>query len=179
MQTIRPAAVAGMFYPEAPAALSGAVRDYLARALPRTADKSAVPKALIVPHAGYVYSGPIAASAYARIATGRTSIRRVVLLGPVHRVPIRGLALPVGACFRHAARDGRDRRDRCGGRALARRRCAGAKPRTRSSTRSRCSLPFLQTMLDEFRIVPFAVGDADRGRSRRGDRTAVGRPGDA
>ena len=159
MQTIRPAAVAGMFYPEAPGALSGAVRDYLARALPRAADKSAVPKALIVPHAGYVYSGPIAASAYARIATGRTSIRRVILLGPVHRVPIRGLALPVARAFatplgtveidETAAAD------------------AFSLPQVRRSEAAHAlehalevQLPFLQSILDQFRIVPFAVGDA-------------------
>ena len=53
-----------------------------------------VPKAIIAPHAGYVYSGPIAASVYARLAPARGTIERVVLLGPVHRVPVRGLALP-------------------------------------------------------------------------------------
>ncbi len=61
--------------------------------------RTAAPKAIIVPHAGYVYSGPIAASAYARLAAGRERIRRVVLLGPTHRVPVRGLALPSVRAF--------------------------------------------------------------------------------
>ena len=54
----------------------------------------AVPKALIVPHAGYLYSGAVAAQAYARLRPVAERIKRVVLLGPVHRVPVRGLALP-------------------------------------------------------------------------------------
>src|SRR5215831_12865171 len=99
LKSVRPAAVAGMFYPEARAALDGTVRAYLTRAARSVDDKAPLPKALIVPHAGYVYSGAIAASAYARIARARTTIRRVVLLGPVHRVPIRGLALPVAEAF--------------------------------------------------------------------------------
>src|SRR5256885_13017527 len=93
MPTIRPAAVAGMFYPGALEALQASVRSLLQGVRHRT-HEAAWPKALIVPHAGYVYSGPVAASAYARLAAGRQAIRRVVLLGPVHRVPVRGLALP-------------------------------------------------------------------------------------
>src|SRR6202163_5152523 len=99
MLTVRPAAVAGLFYPGAPPALKASVRALL-DAPPRPAATDAeCPKALIVPHAGYIYSGPIAASAYARLVPGRSLIRRVVLLGPVHRVPIRGLALPGADSF--------------------------------------------------------------------------------
>jgi len=158
VQTIRPAAVAGMFYPEAPGALGSAVRDYLARAA-RSAEKAALPKALIVPHAGYVYSGPIAASAYARIAAGRASIRRVVLLGPVHRVPIRGLALPAARAF--ATPLGTVEIDEAAATE------ALALPQVRRSEAAHAlehalevQLPFLQLLLDQFRIVPFAVGDA-------------------
>src|SRR5665647_444201 len=57
------------------------------------------PKALIVPHAGYVYSGSVAAEAYDRLRPGRGIVRRVVLLGPCHRVPVRGLALPEASAF--------------------------------------------------------------------------------
>ena len=92
MPTIRPAAVAGMFYPANPIELKRTVADLLANARP--AAPSRPPKALIVPHAGYVYSGPVAASAYAQLAALRGRIRRVVLLGPTHRVWVRGLALP-------------------------------------------------------------------------------------
>src|SRR6202047_5589934 len=94
MLTVRPAAVAGLFYPGAPPALKASVRALLDAAPRPTGNDAECPKALIVPHAGYIYSGPIAASAYARLVPGRLLIRRVVLLGPVHRVPIRGLALP-------------------------------------------------------------------------------------
>ncbi|QSR35387.1 AmmeMemoRadiSam system protein B [Marinobacterium iners] len=92
---IRPAAVAGMFYPASAPALSMLVDDLLERAkepeqLPRQ------PRALVVPHAGLVYSGPIAALAYRLLQRElpRTQWRRVVLLGPNHRLPLRGMALP-------------------------------------------------------------------------------------
>ena len=91
MPTTRPAAVAGLFYPDRPALLRQMLDDMLAEAGP--AAPPSRPKALIVPHAGYVYSGAVAASAYARLGDGRGRIRRVVLLGPTHRVPVRGLAL--------------------------------------------------------------------------------------
>jgi AmmeMemoRadiSam system protein B len=156
---VRPAAVAGMFYPEAPSALGEAVRDYLAQAASRAGDKPAMPKALIVPHAGYIYSGPVAASAYARIAAGRSTIRRVVLLGPVHRVPIRGLALPVAKAF--ATPLGTIEIDSAAAAEVL------TLPQVRTSEAAHAlehslevQLPFLQTLLEDFRIVPFAVGDA-------------------
>ena len=92
MTEIRPPAVAGTFYPEA--------RDILSRDLATMLEawpvstRAPAPKALIAPHAGYMYSGPIAAAAYARLAPARGRIKRVVLLGPAHRVAIDGLALP-------------------------------------------------------------------------------------
>ena len=79
----RPAAVAGMFYPESAALLAGTVAEMLDQA---ATNPPLRPKAIIAPHAGYIYSGPIAASVYAPIAVLRGSIRRVVLLGPTHRV---------------------------------------------------------------------------------------------
>src|SRR5690242_21384903 len=94
--TVRPAAVAGMFYPREPAAL----RALLSRQLAENPATGAVPKALIVPHAGYVYSGPVAARAYNLLAPVAARIRRVLLLGPAHRVPLRGLALPTTTAFR-------------------------------------------------------------------------------
>ena len=68
MRDVRPAAVAGMFYPGMPADLAANVRECLVEAATRPRVGGARPKALIVPHAGYVYSGPIAAAAYARLA---------------------------------------------------------------------------------------------------------------
>ncbi|HTR59763.1 MAG TPA: AmmeMemoRadiSam system protein B [Casimicrobiaceae bacterium] len=159
MQTVRPAAVAGMFYPEAPSALGIAVRDYLAQAAPRSGGKPPMPKALIVPHAGYVYSGPVAASAYARIAAGRSTIRRVVLLGPVHRVPIRGLALPPAKAFSTPL--GTVEVDTAAAaEALALPQVLTSEAAHALEHSLEVQLPFLQTLLDSFRIVPLAVGDA-------------------
>src|SRR5512135_2841335 len=97
MSTTRPAAVAGLFYPDNPTELKRTVADLLADA--RVEASLHAPKALIVPHAGYVYSGPVAASAYAQLAALRGCVRRVVLLGPTHRVWVRGLALPEAERF--------------------------------------------------------------------------------
>jgi AmmeMemoRadiSam system protein B/AmmeMemoRadiSam system protein A len=90
---IRPPAVAGAFYADSREQLTRDLRDLLSGAQPTAAD-AALPKALIAPHAGYVYSGPVAANAYARFASARGRIKRVVLLGPGHCVAIDGLALP-------------------------------------------------------------------------------------
>lgn len=90
MAGTRKPAVAGLFYPSEARALHAQLANLLAAA-PLSAP---VPKAIIAPHAGYIYSGPVAASAYARLAPARTLIQRVVLLGPAHRVALRGLALP-------------------------------------------------------------------------------------
>lgn len=87
---LRPTAVAGTFYPRDAVELSQLVD----RSLERAAHEGPVPKAVIAPHAGYVYSGPIAGSAYARLEPGRDTIQRVVLLGPAHRVPVDGMAVP-------------------------------------------------------------------------------------
>lgn len=88
--TLRPPAVAGLFYPDDPAELASTVD----RALATGPHGSPAPKAIIAPHAGYSYSGPIAGSAYARLALARGTVTRVVLLGPAHRVPVDGLAVP-------------------------------------------------------------------------------------
>ncbi|HEX5854674.1 MAG TPA: AmmeMemoRadiSam system protein B [Thermoanaerobaculia bacterium] len=89
---IRPPAVAGMFYPASPSELSRMVDDLLAGAL--TPEGAPSPAALVVPHAGYVYSGPVAATAYARLRPSAASTSRVVAFGPVHHVPVRGAAVP-------------------------------------------------------------------------------------
>src|SRR5512147_858350 len=98
MESVRPAAVAGLFYPADPKALAAEV-DELLGSVEHLEPRLGFPKALVVPHAGYVYSGPVAARAYDEIAPGRGIVKRVVLLGPVHRVPVRGLALPGVAHF--------------------------------------------------------------------------------
>ena len=88
--TVRSPAVAGMFYPNDTHELRRMVHQFL-KATP-ISGPVLIPKAIIVPHAGYVYSGPIAASAYARLISARDIINRVVLLGPSHRVAFRGIA---------------------------------------------------------------------------------------
>jgi AmmeMemoRadiSam system protein B len=159
MQGIRPAAVAGMFYPGSRGALARDVQAYLAEAEARPEAKGPLPKVLIVPHAGYVYSGPVAASAYARLAAGRGVITRVVLFGPVHRVPVRGLALPVSRSFETPL----------GIVAVDQDAVAAARrlPQVRENEAAHAAehslevqLPFLQAVLGEFALVPFAVGDA-------------------
>lgn len=91
-RSVRPPAVAGTFYPASPAALARHVDSLLddADSLP----PGPLPAALVVPHAGTIYSGPVAASAYARLRPHADSIRRVVAFGPVHRVPVHGAAVP-------------------------------------------------------------------------------------
>lgn len=102
---VRPAAVAGTFYPDDPAVLGLMVDELLdeARANLAATDElnahATPPKAIIAPHAGYVYSGPIAASAYARLDPLRDRVNRVVLLGPAHHVPVTGLVASSAAAF--------------------------------------------------------------------------------
>ena len=94
MNHVRPPAVAGAFYEDDPARLLQNVQGYLDRVLdPSSNPSSKPPKAIIAPHAGYVYSGPIAATAYATLSPLKHKIKRVVLLGPCHRIPVQGLAL--------------------------------------------------------------------------------------
>ncbi len=96
----RPPAVAGLFYPSNPAELETAVAALLDSALTRVGERLArlraqrcFPRALIAPHAGYVYSGPVAATAYAYLTPAAGSVRRVAVFGPAHRFPVRGMAL--------------------------------------------------------------------------------------
>ncbi len=153
---IRPPAVAGMFYPASAHELRRQVDDLLAAA-PRSA--AAAPKALIAPHAGYVYSGPIAASAYARIAPHAGRIRRVVLLGPAHRVPVRGLATP--GVDRFATPLGEVEVDREALAALRPLPQVTESPLAHAAEHAlEVHLPFLQRLLPDFRLVPLAVGHA-------------------
>lgn len=152
----RPAAVAGSFYPGDAKTLTATVDQLLADA---SAEQRFHPKALIVPHAGYVYSGATAARAYAMLAPRASEIRRVVLLGPTHRVAVHGLALPEAEAF--ATPLGTIRLD-----AQAIASIAGL-PQIVFSDRAHAfehslevHLPFLQRVLDNFTLVPLAVGHA-------------------
>jgi len=153
---IRAPAVAGMFYPADAAVLARDIEAYLSAA---PAAQGAAPKALIVPHAGYVYSGQVAAHAYALLAPARATIRRVVLLGPAHRVPFRGLALPAAEGF--ATPLGNIPIDAEGARAALALPQVGASDVAHNLEHSlEVQLPFLQAVLDDFALLPFAVGAA-------------------
>jgi AmmeMemoRadiSam system protein B len=150
--------VAGSFYPADPKALERDVRQQVAGAAP-SKEGAAPPKALIVPHAGYVYSGPVAATAYARLLPVRDQIERVVLLGPSHHVPLRGLALPDADAF--ATPLGVVELDaEAAARALALPQVRRLGEPHEWEHSLEVQLPFLQLALRAFRLVPLAVGDA-------------------
>ncbi len=160
MQTSRPPAVAGMFYPDEPRTLAQEVRSMLAqaRAVP-PAQSFGQPKALIAPHAGYIYSGPVAASAYATLLPYAQVIRRVILLGPCHRVAIRGVAVPQARSF--CTPLGAVLLDQAAINAALELPQVIAHNGAHAEEHSlEVQLPFLQAMLEDFTLVPFAVGYA-------------------
>jgi MEMO1 family protein len=155
---VRPPAVAGMFYPADARTLERDVAALLESAGER-ALAPGFPKLLIVPHAGYVYSGPVAASAYAALAPARGVVRRVVLLGPCHRVPVRGLALPGASAFQTPL--GRVPVDAAAAASLRALRQVTESAATHAHEHAlEVQLPFLQRVLGDFAVVPLAVGDA-------------------
>jgi len=160
---IRQPAVAGAFYPAQKQLLAEDI-DALLQASQlnqRSSIKDAgtAPKAIIVPHAGYIYSGEVAAAAYARLITAHDTIKRVILLGPVHRVPVRGLALPGFEVF--ATPLGEVQIDYTAVTAIEHLPQVVISPEAHLPEHSlEVQLPFLQAVLDDFKIVPLAVGDA-------------------
>jgi AmmeMemoRadiSam system protein B len=160
MRQIREPAVAGAFYPKHSAQLESTVHALLQAARePAHAVDAPLPKAIIVPHAGYIYSGATAARAYAKVAIGRGLYRRVVMLGPAHRVPVRGLALP--GVERFATPLGEIALDQS---AMASIRhlpqVVASAPAHAQEHALEVQLPFLQAVLDTFTLVPLVVGDA-------------------
>lgn len=155
MSTIRQPAVAGLFYPAESGQLAADVRQLLAEAQPH----KLIPKALIAPHAGYVYSGPIAANAYAALSSIAARISRVVLLGPTHRVAVHGLALPDAEAFDTPL--GRIMLDQAATRAIAHLPQVTISPQAHELEHSlEVQLPFLQSVLNDFTLLPLAVGMA-------------------
>ncbi len=154
--SIRQPAAAGSFYPEASAELAATVDALLEAA---SAPVLGRPKGLIVPHAGYVYSGPIAASAYAALKTMNPKPTRVVLLGPSHHVGFSGLALPGVDALQTPL--GVVQLDRDVVQALVERMGVLQSPMAHAREHSlEVQLPFLQRVLGEFQIVPLVVGRA-------------------
>lgn len=154
---VRPAAVAGAFYPGSPGQLRKMVEELLREA---PAPSAPAPKAIIAPHAGYVYSGPIAASAFHAVASAAKTIERVVLLGPAHFVPIRGLALPDESSFETPLGEVAIYPE--GARESLRLPQVLVQPAAHVREHSlEVEIPFLQVLLGEgFEIVPLVVGDA-------------------
>ena len=155
MSRLRPPAVAGTFYPLDAAELRRTVAGYV-EGCPRSGAVRR-PKALIVPHAGYAYSGPVAGCAYRRLRDSGARIRHVVLIGPTHRVPLRGLAIP--------SLDGFDTPlgpvpiDGAGRQRLRELGLAGIADAPHAAEHSlEVQLPFLQAVLDDFDLLPVAAG---------------------
>jgi len=147
-ETVREPAVAGMFYPSDPDELRMQIDGFLAEA---KRQEGPPPKAIIVPHAGTIYSGPIAASAYAQILPA--GIERVVLLGPSHHVFLHGLATSSAELWRTPLGDV----------PLERPRELPANDAAHELEHSlELQLPFLQTVLSEFKLIPLVVGDATK-----------------
>ena len=155
MIRIREAAVAGSFYPADPGELQSTVRRLL-DAVPVV--HGPAPKALVVPHAGYDWSGSIAATAYARLQEHRQRFRRVVMLGPCHHVACPGLAASGADAFRTPL--GEVMLDRDSINALQNAGVIALDAAHRSEHSLEVQLPFLQCVLGSFTLVPLLVGDA-------------------
>lgn len=156
--SVRTPAVAGMFYPGESRELAQSLAQMLGTAA-HDAPERAAPKAIIAPHAGYIYSGPVAASVYAMLSPARSRVSRVILLGPTHRVAIKGLALP--GCRAFATPIGTVEID-----AAAVEQLRGL-PQVVVSAQAHAlehslevHVPFLQTVFEKFTLVPLAVGHA-------------------
>lgn len=156
----RTPAVAGAFYPADPTELRAQIDGLLAAAGAEAEDTSEAPKALIAPHAGIVYSGPVAASAYRRVAPFASRIQRVVLIGPSHRVALRGVAVPSVDSFETPlGAVPVDREAVATLLELAQVR-EDDEPHRREHSLE-VHLPFLQRVLPRFQLVPLVVGVAE------------------
>lgn len=156
MSTLRTPAVAGQFYPGDAVTLSSQIRAFLGEAGERVAD---APKAIIAPHAGYIYSGPVAAHAYAHLTPLKDTIRRVVLLGPCHRVPVNGMALSSAEAFTTPL--GRVDVDHSLDETLLTLPGVQVYDDTHTHEHSlEVHIPFLQTVLGTFLLLPIVVGQA-------------------
>ena len=158
MPHIREPAVAGMFYPADENQLKSDIQQYLDQA---NSSQNIFPKAIVVPHAGYIYSGPVAASAYKLIIPFKHQINRVVLLGPSHRVGFSGLAVPESDTFSTPL--GNIPVDQQGIQQLSDLAQVIVSDQAHRDEHSlEVQLPFLQEILDDFTLIPLVVGDAER-----------------
>lgn len=153
--SIRPTAVAGSFYPKQASELNNMLEKYLAD----DSVKIASPKAIIAPHAGYIYSGPTAASVYSNIEQIKEQITRVVLLGPTHRVYVKGIALPSNTHF--ASPLGNVTIDTQSLSKISAHTFVEYIDEAHTQEHSlEVHIPFLQKVLNNFVLLPILVGDA-------------------
>ena len=151
----RLAAVAGAFYDATPDVLRRNIEAYLAA----IQDVGPAPKAIVVPHAGLIYSGGVAAAAYARLRVAKASVHRVVLIGPSHRVGFRGVAVPSANSF--ATPIGSVRIDDALRRQVLSHGAVITSDRAHQREHSlEVQLPFLQSVLTDFSLLPLVAGDA-------------------
>lgn len=146
-----------MFYPDDPEELRSVVTDLMAAAERRPETQAA--KAVIAPHAGYIYSGPIAANAYARLEPAKGQIERVVLLGPSHRYGFKGLAVSHADKFATPLGDVEIDTE-SEERALALRQVHFVDEAHAAEHSLEVHLPFIQLVLGDVKVVPFSVGDS-------------------
>ena len=155
VRRVRPPAVAGTFYPADPSELRSAVQGCLGEPGGRT------PKAIIAPHAGYVFSGPVAGSAYAQVA--RAGLSRVVIVGPAHRTPHAGVAVSSADAF--ATPLGEVRVDTATRDALVDAGLAVVGDDAHAREHSlEVHLPFVQVCLGDVAVLPIAVGEVPPGQ---------------
>jgi AmmeMemoRadiSam system protein B len=153
---IRRPAVSGMFYPNSPDELRNLIREFIAGVKIKI-DRS--PKALIAPHAGYQYSGPVAASAFASLKAQADSIKNIIIIGPSHRMPFDGIAAP--ECDGFETPLGVVPVNQSLIQKALRLPCVKASDLAHSDEHClEVELPFLQEILPQFTIAPFTVGDA-------------------
>ncbi len=158
---VRAAAVAGTFYPDDALELRALVRRCVAGA---HATAVPPPKAVIAPHAGYAYSGPVAGSAFAPLASLRGRVRRVVVMGPAHRVAFSGLALPEARAL--ATPLGLARVDpQARAALLALPQCFASDEAHAGEHSVEVEIPFVQEVLGDVPVVPIVVGDATTGQA--------------
>ncbi len=163
--TCRSPAVAGMFYPDNPATLRQQIRGFLEEGRSRAAAEATPapvpppPKAIVVPHAGTVYSGPVAGTVYARLESRAAALERVVLLGPSHRVPLQGLAASSHESFATPLGDIPLDPDSIA-RLVELPQVTINDEAHRREHSLEVNLPFLQEALGDFTLVPLVVGQA-------------------
>jgi AmmeMemoRadiSam system protein B len=157
MPKVQPPVVAGSFYPADPAELRAQLHSFFASAKPESV---AAPKALIAPHAGYIYSGPVAANAYVQLTSSAEKISRVVILAPSHRVHFFGIACSSADLFQTPL--GHLEVDQQAIAELQDLPQVVVEDTAFGQEHSlEVHLPFLQECLGEFKIVPMIVGDTD------------------